>query len=483
MIFTTPAFVLFFLFFFLMWHTVAPRWKKPLLLISSYVFYGSWHPVFLILIWLSTLVDFWIGGALHRATGDRRRRRLVAISVMTNLGILSAFKYFNFFVDSAVAILGMLGLHASAPLLEIILPVGISFYTFQTMSYSIDVYRRRITPVSSVMDFAIFVAFFPQLVAGPIERAQRLLPQIARLASARTDHSGWGLIALGCFKKVVIADNLAELVNLVYAQPEEASAPALLLATYAFAVQIYCDFSGYSDIAVGLARLLGIELVQNFKAPYAAIGPSDFWRRWHISLSTWLRDYLYISLGGNRRGPLSTYRNLLLTMLLGGLWHGAAWHFVAWGAFHGLLLCCCRPSAFQSAHHALAAHRFGGPIRVVQRFVFFHLVCVGWIFFRAENLTAAVSVLTGLGGLLQTDWATWIAQVRLSSQGGWLIICTGMIVSVVLMQILRPTDSKALVARLWKAPEPVRFAVLVIVFYGCAVAAPESAPPFIYFQF
>ena len=297
-----------------------------MLLVASYAFYGAWDWRFLGLIVLSTVVDYVVGMSLA-ATGDPRRRQfLVTASIVANLGILGLFKYAGFFAKSLVGLGASLGVEIPAFALDVVLPVGISFYTFQTLSYTIDIYRGTLKPTRRFLDFALFVAFFPQLVAGPIERASRLLPQVLQPRHVTWEKFGSGswLILWGLFKKVVIADNLAFLVNAVYATDASPTGWQVVAGTVAFAWQIYCDFSGYSDIARGLARLMGFELMVNFNLPYAARSPADFWRRWHISLSTWLRDYLYIPLGGNQGGALRTYRNLGLTMLLGGLWHGAA---------------------------------------------------------------------------------------------------------------------------------------------------------------
>ena len=485
MIFTTPQFAVFLVTFLFLWAVCRGRARKWLLLGASYAFYGSWNPAFLSLIILSTLVDYWVGLKLQTTDNALRRKRLLWVSLGVNLGILAFFKYCNFFIDSAVAALLLLDIEASVRLLEIVLPVGISFYTFQTMSYTIDVYRGDMEPTASLLDFSVYVAFFPQLVAGPIERAQRLLPQIAQVGQEnRSDLSGWGLIASGCFKKVVIADNLAAVVDPVYANPDGAYGPALWLATYAFAVQIYCDFSGYSDIAVGLARLFGIRLIQNFEAPYAAAGPSEFWRRWHISLSTWLRDYLYISLGGNRRGEWFTYRNLMLTMLLGGLWHGAAWNFVLWGAWHGLLLAALRPAPFQKFARWSAGHWLPDQaILWLRRLLFFHLVCIGWAFFRAESLGDCIVLVQGLLDVGSWDWTTWLEAVDEAGMGGYLALYATMIGLVVGLQMLWPISPSRLIEHVWKGPEALRFAFVAILLYCAALAAPEVAPPFIYFQF
>ncbi|MCA9541351.1 MAG: MBOAT family protein, partial [Myxococcales bacterium] len=311
------------------------------------------------------------------------------------------------------------------------------------------------------------------------------LPQIARLSSLKPDLSGFGLIALGCFKKVVIADQIAAIVDATYADPAAASPLALWIGTYAFAVQIYCDFSGYSDIAVGIGRLLGLEIVQNFEAPYAAAGPSDFWRRWHISLSTWLRDYLYIPLGGNRGGLFRVLRNLMLTMLLGGLWHGAAWNFVLWGAFHGLLLVLFRPRFWHQLLERLGRNRaVGFGVTVFRRLVFFHITCLGWALFRAESLADCATLMRKL--VIDTfgvDLSDFAARVTESGEGRYLMLAGALMGALVLWQNLWPVGTKRVVEVWWRAPAAVRFVSLTALFYACALLAPEKPPPFIYFQF
>ncbi len=485
MIFTTPAFVLFFALFFAVHFSLRGVGRKWWLLTASYVFYGSWNAAFLLLIVGSTLVDFYVGRALHVAEDPRRRNRLLWVSCGVNLGALAFFKYCNFFIDSFVALLGAVGVEASPAVLEIVLPVGISFYTFQTMSYTIDIWRRRQTPSDSLLDFALYVAFFPQLVAGPIERASHLLPQIAKLPALSPRLSGFGLIALGCFKKAVVADHIAAVVELTYSDPSATYGPALWLGTYAFAVQIYCDFSGYSDIAVGLGRLLGLDIVSNFAAPYAAAGPSEFWRRWHISLSSWLRDYLYIPLGGNRGGWFYVRRNLMLTMLLGGLWHGAAWNFVLWGFWHGALLIVFRARIFQAALAWIATlpAAVRGGVLVLRRLVFFHLVCLGWALFRAESLADCAVLFEGLLNVSAWDLELWLSEVAVSGEALYLKVVLGVALLLVLAHNLWPVDGKRVVDVFWRAPPALRFVALAVVFYACMLMAPETPPPFIYFQF
>ena len=339
MLFYTPEFLAFSILLLGMlgiFHKSEPR--KLILLITSYIFYMWWNPAFILLIIFSTVVDFLIGGRMSDETNKAKRRLLLIASISSNIGMLIFFKYAGLFGDSLLGIMRMMGYEPSWVSLNIILPVGISFYTFQTMSYTIDIYRKEIKATRSRIDFALFVAFFPQLVAGPIVRAAVFLPQLDRGIKISCDQTTFFLIMRGLAKKVLIADNLAIFIDPVFSSPGNWPSVIIWMATIAFAIQIYCDFSGYSDIAIGIARILGFTLPRNFNHPYSARNPSDFWQRWHISLSSWLRDYLYISLGGNRGSAFATYRNLMLTMLIGGLWHGASWNFVLWGLLHGSLL-------------------------------------------------------------------------------------------------------------------------------------------------
>ena len=315
--------------------------RKAVLLVSSYLFYAAWNPPFVLLIWISTIIDWYAARALAQQTDLTRKRLLLAVSVCSNLGLLSFFKYGNFFLDNFVATVAVLGIDYSPPELDIILPVGISFYTFQTLSYSIDVYRGSLKPTRSFLDFALFVTFFPQLVAGPIVRAADFLPQCVQPRKLEPGYFGWGvtLMTIGIFQKVVLADSLvAPVADRVYAPGAATTFGDAWIGTLAFSAQIFFDFAGYSTVAIGAALCLGFALPDNFRSPYASRGFSEFWRRWHISLSSWLRDYLYISLGGNRISYRRTTINLAMTMLLGGLWHGASWRFIVWGALHGIYL-------------------------------------------------------------------------------------------------------------------------------------------------
>lgn len=376
------------------------RWstKKLLLLLASYVFYGWWNVNYLSLILLSTLIDYRLAAVIHASPDPRIRRIALVGSIATNLGILAVFKYFNFFAESAVDVLHSLGMQADFFTLNVLLPVGISFYTFQSMSYSIDVYRRKLAPVDSFADFALYVSFFPQLVAGPIVRATHFLPQLLtpRRPTLADLELGLAWVVIGYFFKTGIADNLASSVDLVFASSASAHPLELWLGVNYFSIQIFADFFGYTLIARGVARMLGFDLPSNFNSPYIARSFSDFWQRWHISLSSWLRDYLYIPLGGNRHGTFKTYRNLMLTMLLGGLWHGAAWTFVVWGALHGSYLVLQRVvggwiMGFAPAQRLFGRRNLAGDIILIM--LTYHLVLLAWVFFRAEDLGQALTMV------------------------------------------------------------------------------------------
>ena len=388
MLFNSFTFILFFFITYILYLLFKKNLKSQniLILISSYVFYGYWDWRFLFLIALSTVIDFSIGKKLGKTILQNKRKQLLAISVIANLSILGFFKYFNFFAQSTTELLQIFGFNADSVTLNIILPVGISFYTFQTMSYTIDVYRKKLKPTTNFLNFAVFVSFFPQLVAGPIERAVNLLPQVAakRIISKEMINAGIFLILWGFFKKVVIADNCAIISNSVFNNYESFQNIDLLIGVLAFTFQIYGDFSGYSDIARGISKMLGFELMVNFRLPYFAISPSDFWNRWHISLSSWLRDYLYFPLGGNRSGNYKTYRNLLLTMLLGGLWHGAAWNFVIWGAFHGIILIMYRLFEKQQPQTSIQPNNNLTKVPLIG--IMFILTIFGWLIFRANSV-------------------------------------------------------------------------------------------------
>lgn len=393
MLFDSPIYLLFLALTVLIYWRLGFVRQNQFLLAGSWFFYGWWDWRFLGLMVLSTTLDYYLGCKIADLPDGKRRRSLLIASLAVNFSVLGFFKYFNFFLDSTTHVLASLGLGAvPMPLLSILLPPGISFYTFQEVAYIVDVYQRKLEPSRNFTSYALFVSFFPHLIAGPIQRPGHLLPQTQEPRTWDSDKAFEGVLLIieGLFRKCVIADNCALLANGVFSGHfGPASGWITLLGMYAFAWQIYGDFSGYSNIARGSAQLLGFHFMVNFRQPYLSESLQEFWRRWHISLSTWLRDYLYIGLGGNRFGEWKTYRNLLLTMLLGGLWHGANWTFVVWGALHGLGLAIERyvsPPAARSA-----AGRWG------RRIFYFHLVCVAWVFFRAQSLTEAIHLLSGLG--------------------------------------------------------------------------------------
>ncbi len=386
MLFNSFTFVIFFLITYSLYLVFRKNLKLQniLILISSYIFYGFWDWRFLFLIALSTIIDFSIGQRLENTNDRKKRKQLLSVSIIANLSILGFFKYFNFFTHSFTQLLHIFGFNPDPITLNIILPVGISFYTFQTMSYTIDVYRKKLKATDKLLNFAVFVSFFPQLVAGPIERAINLLPQVAkkRVINKEMISAGVFLILWGFFKKVVIADNTAVITNSIFNNYSSFHDIDLLIGVLAFTFQIYGDFSGYSDIARGISKLMGFELMVNFRLPYFAINPSDFWNRWHISLSSWLRDYLYFPLGGNRNGMYKTYRNLFLTMLLGGLWHGAAWTFVIWGIYHGIILISYRLVEHKNLKSYSQNSRTSSAIMILIMFI---LTIFGWLIFRAES--------------------------------------------------------------------------------------------------
>ncbi len=395
MIFNSLTFIAFFAVV-LGLHNLPLRWrlKKFNLLLASYVFYAAWNPPFVILIWVSTIVDWYAARWMAAATTRRRRKLLLLLSLCTNLGLLGFFKYGTFLLDNFVVLMHAIGIDYTPLAADIALPVGISFYTFQTLSYTIDVYRDRIKPWHSRLDFALFVTFFPQLVAGPIVRATEFLPQLVEPKRLAPHVFSWGLtlFVIGLFEKVILADGIcAPVANMVYAASAQAGMIDAWIGTLAFSAQIFFDFSGYSTCAIGVAMCFGFSLPDNFRYPYGAVGFSDFWRRWHISLSGWLRDYLYIPLGGNRKGNVNV--NLMATMLLGGLWHGAGWTFVAWGGLHGLYLIGERVLA--QLFGSVAWFR-KGVVRFALGVATYVLVCFTWVFFRASDFTSASEIITAM---------------------------------------------------------------------------------------
>jgi D-alanyl-lipoteichoic acid acyltransferase DltB (MBOAT superfamily) len=445
------------------------RAQNVLLVVASYVFYGAWDWRFLGLLGFATTVDYFVALGIEGTDDLVRRRRYLLVSLCTQLGILAVFKYFNFFIASMQELVSAMGIPVSIPMLSVILPVGLSFYTFQSLAYTIDVYRGKVKPTRNFITFMLYCAFFPQLVAGPIERAREFLPQLEHPRTVTADRVSRGLvlILLGYVKKVVISDGFAQSVNSIYGAGGPVSAADVILATYCFAVQIYCDFSGYTDIARGLAKLLGIDLRINFNLPYFSTNPSEFWRRWHISLSTWLRDYLYIPLGGNRFGEWLTYRNLLMTMLLGGLWHGAAWNFVLWGLFHGVVLCMHRALT----HGHAPEMRVRSASDVLRMLLYLQVTCYGWLLFRAGSLAQVVEftsrLFTGWGQALSVSPPPMPALVGLAGLVVW--------------EIAEYLTADVHFYRRW--PVPVRGAAYACMLFVLCLGLSNAPAQFIYFQF
>lgn len=470
MLFNTPIFFVFFIIFVLFYGFVFIQ-RRPrvyVILVASLVFYGAWNYAFIPLLVGSAVADYFLAQAIGNAQTQRRRKQFLITSIVLNLGILGLFKYADFALASVADLLAVLGYQASLPTLSWVLPVGISFYTFQSLSYTIDVYRGDMKPRKGLLEFAAALAFFPQLVAGPILRARQILPQFHRLPIPDWGmvKSGFLLITIGIFKKTV-ADLLAIPAQLAFDSGESISTLEQWTGVLAFAGQIYGDFSGYSDMAIGIALLLGFQIPLNFRLPYLAVSPVDFWRRWHISLSTWLRDYLYISLGGNRGGHRT--RNVFITMLLGGLWHGAAWTFVAWGAFHGIII---------TATHALGrlslfagfADSSAWWARVLKWAVTLYLITLGWVLFRATSMDAAFGLLIDLHVPTGQDWFSPNAGIIL------LLVISAMIVSHLLDWMVL-AKGEGLKNRAW-----LFWPMLTLIQAICLLIG-EPSTEFIYFQF
>lgn len=462
-------------------------WRNAYLLLFSLFFYYKSGGLYFWLLILSTIVDYYCGSAIHKSNVPLRRKTYLIISVMVNLGLLAFFKYSNYLVEivngafhtqfKAVNFMAFIanGFGANFDIYEIVLPVGISFYTFQTLSYTIDIYRRQLEPAKSIVDFGFFVTFFPQLVAGPIVRASDFLPQIEKRFRITREMLGASifLIMCGLFKKVVISDYISiNYVDRVFDDPQLYTGFSNLMAVYGYSIQIYCDFSGYSDMAIGLAALLGFHLPINFDSPYKATSITDFWRRWHISLSTWLRDYLYISLGGNRKGRIFTYRNLMITMLLGGLWHGAATRFIIWGGLHGLALSIHRlwVQYFPALSNSNKTYH-----RILAQLVTFHFVAFCWIYFRADSQESIATMLRQI--TYHFDWSgIWERLVQFRAV--FSVIVLGFVIHFL------PKRWKDYTRNWYTAvPDYAKAIIFAVVIFICFQAKSADVQPFIYFQF
>ena len=460
-----------------------PRFRWAFLLGASYYFYMCWKAEYLVLIVISTLIDYVAGLRMGKTTVRSRRKKYLMLSLVANLGILFTFKYANFFSESLRVALNQFNIFYDMPMFDLLLPVGISFYTFQSMSYTIDVYRGEQQPERHLGKFALYVAFFPQLVAGPIERSLRLLPQFDRVFKFDYERvvSGLRLMLWGFFKKLVIADRLAIYVNEAYNHPAEYQGLTLLLATYFFAIQIYCDFSGYSDIAIGAARVMGYDLMTNFRQPYFSKSISEFWRRWHISLSTWFRDYLYIPLGGNRVGKQRWYFNLFAVFVISGLWHGANWTFVVWGALHGgyLIFAIVTADWRQKLAHWSGLAKRPALHNLLRTLITFHLVLFAWIFFRANSLSEAFMII---GNMAALDFSLEsLKSLNIALGWGELLVAIGSILFLELAHLLQSRGK----VHSWITARPaaLRWSVYYLLLLAIAFFGVFNHSEFIYFQF
>jgi len=475
-LFNSLEFLIFLPIVLIVYYLLPHRWQNAFLVLASCVFYASWDWRFLFPLLFSTTTDYLCAARMEASVEhgepQERRKKYLLISLITNLGLLGFFKYCNFFVDSVHDLGTLLGLQLPTPALRVLLPIGISFYTFQALSYTIDVYRGKLHATRSFWDFFLAVLFFPHLVAGPIQRASNLLAQVVHPRHTRREQvvDGLHLMMWGYFKKVVVADGLAPLVNGIFAS-SSVSGGEVVTGVLAFAFQIYCDFSGYTDIARGVAKLMGFEFMLNFNLPYFATNPADFWKRWHISLSSWLRDYLYIPLGGNQHGRARTYRNLLLTMVLGGLWHGAAWNFVAWGLYHGVLLIAHR--SLQPVLDRMTRLMRGAwqtPWFLLRLLVMFQLTCYGWLLFRAKSFQQIDTMTAALAHPLTAIPGEKLQRV--------LLLC----LPIVVVQIIQYRSGRLEFMRMAWLPASAKAAVYSLLFY-CVVFHGAVPQAFVYFQF
>ncbi len=471
MVFNSLTFVVFFACVLAL-HAMPFSWttRKINLLIASYLFYAAWNPPFVILLWISTVVDWYAAQGLVKSEKPTARRAWMLLSVVVNLGMLGYFKYGTFMLENFKALMAAFGVDYQPPSFSIVLPVGISFYTFATLSYTLDVYLRRAAPARNFLDYALFVTFFPHLVAGPIMRPTELVPQFAQPRKATADQLRFGLalMTLGLFQKIVLADSfLSKPAEMVY---DGAKIPGVVdswIATLAFSGQIFCDFAGYSTTAIGAAMCLGFAMPDNFRFPYAAVGFSDFWRRWHITLSSWLRDYLYIPLGGNRHGEARTYIALMTTMLLGGLWHGASWAFVVWGGLHGLYL-----SVERVLKHRFAGYRPSPLALIGLGLLTYALINITWVFFRAKSFGKAWTVLRGMFGF-NDDAQPILPTVH-------LVMVVAIVSAIVFAHWLM--RARTLEDAISRTPAPMVSAVWAAMAFAIVIAQ-GTGNAFIYFQF
>ncbi len=485
MIFNSAEFLLFYPIVLLLYFVLPKKCKWPLLLAASYFFYMIWNPPLIFLILFTTVVSYVSAIIIEKTENKKRKKFWLAMTLITSLGVLFFFKYFNFLADSAISLWNLFGGSAKDFALELILPVGISFYTFQTLSYVIDVYRGDIRAERHFGWYALFVSFFPQLVAGPIERPDNLLPQLKEDHKLEASNAFAGLqkMAVGFFKKIVVADLMAEFVNSVYNSPETATGFGIVIATVLFAVQIYCDFSGYTDIAIGCARIMGIRLMQNFDRPYRAQSIKEFWARWHISLSSWFRDYLYIPLGGNRCSKARRSFNVFVVFLVSGLWHGASWTFVLWGVLHGVyqIVGSMTKKLRERLYEKLKIKTDSLPLILWKRFWTFVLVCFAWIFFRANSTSDLLLLLKKLF----TEWDKGSITETISSMGITVTAVLVTVLSVVILSMLDRIGADDAICENGTVSRQFTVALLAVAVAvaWCLLLSVGGASAFIYFQF
>ena len=485
MIFNSAEFLVFYPLVLLFYFVLPKKLKWPLLLAASYFFYMIWNPPLIFLILFTTAVSYVSAIIIEKTENKARKKFWLAMTLITSLGVLFFFKYFNFLADSAISVWNFFGGNADDLVLKLILPVGISFYTFQTLSYVIDVYRGDIKAERHFGWYALFVSFFPQLVAGPIERPDNLLPQLKadHKLEASNAFAGIQKMAVGFFKKIVVADLIAEFVNSVYNSPESATGFGIVIASVLFSVQIYCDFSGYTDIAIGCARVMGIRLVQNFNRPYQARSIKEFWARWHISLSTWFRDYLYIPLGGNRCSKARHFFNIFVVFFVSGLWHGASWTFVVWGVLHGVyqIVGALTKKPRERIYKALKIKTESLAFVLWQRFWTFVLVCFSWIFFRANSFSDALLLIQRLF----TEWNTGFFTETLSSMSITVTAVLVTLLSVLIMSMLDTITNDEKIGESGTASRQYTalWILFVVAIAWCLLLSVGGASAFIYFQF
>ncbi len=440
-----------------------------MLLIASYLFYSAWDPRFIALLFFSTTIDYFIALRLDKEEDTRKRKLYLLVSCIVNLTVLGFFKYFNFFIENLEALVNSMGANAEMLRLDLVLPVGISFYTFQTIGYTADIYQRKIKPEKDFLDYALFVSFFPQLVAGPIERASQLIPQLTkkRVVTVQCIRVGLWLILLGYFKKVVVADNIAFSIDRILGGEEPPSGTTVLFCMYGFAVQAYCDFSGYSDIARGLAKLMGVDIVLNFNLPLIARNPSDFWRRWHISLSFWLRDYVYIPMGGNRCHFLRANFNIIFVFLLSGLWHGPTWMWVLWGFYCGILTVI-----FRTWVAILKLPTLPGKVGdIITRIFYFHVTCIGFLLIRAQEIQVWLTLLKQMIFDFTVEYEVGNIMFPVLFFGGFLAI-----IECIVKNADDPINSPG-----WR--QGVGIILVSLMILGLVALSPPAGEAFIYFQF